>query len=79
MMDTPGTYSLDAKSLGEEVTRKALFSHKDLGNAQVVVVVVDDTQLMRQLLLAQQMISAGFRVIVAVTMADSLAKAKATF
>ena len=75
-MDTPGTYSLFPKSTDEEVTLKALFEHPKYGAAQLVVVVIDATQLDRNLLLVQQIKESGFQFIVALTMTDLLKKNK---
>lgn len=70
-MDTPGTYSLFPKSTDEEVTLRALYEN----TLQGIILVVDGTQLERHLMLAQQVLSAGFSCLVAVTMPDLL-KAK---
>jgi ferrous iron transport protein B len=72
VMDTPGTYSLEPKSPDERVTLEAIFAHKHFGAAKVVVAIADGTQLARQLLLTRQLLEAGFRVILAVTMGDLL-------
>ncbi len=72
IMDTPGTYSLDPKSPDEMVTVDALFRHRTFGAARLVISVVDATQLSRQMLVTRQLLSAGFRVVVAVTMSDLL-------
>jgi ferrous iron transport protein B len=74
IMDTPGTYSLDPKSEDERVTHEALFNHPTHGAASLVVVVIDGTQISRQLTLVQQLMAAGFPVIGAVTMSDLLKK-----
>ncbi|MEK7354964.1 MAG: FeoB small GTPase domain-containing protein, partial [Bdellovibrionota bacterium] len=70
VMDTPGTYSLDPKSPDERVTFEAIFSHKTYGHASLVVAIADATHLSRQLLLTQQLLEAGFRVVLALTMSD---------
>src|SRR6185437_3687701 len=67
-IDTPGTYSLFAKSQDEEVTSLTLFGgrypiHK-------VVVVIDSTHISRQVHLVKQLQEAGFAVVVALTMCD---------
>ncbi|MES2963251.1 MAG: ferrous iron transporter B [Bdellovibrionota bacterium] len=72
VMDTPGTYSLDPKSPDERVTHEAIFAHKTYGHASLVVAIADATHLARQLLLTQQLLDAGFRVVLAVTMDDLL-------
>lgn len=73
-MDTPGVYSLHAKSADEDVTVKALFERGGEGPVDGVIVVVDGTQLERHLQLVLQIRETGFPCIVAVTMADLLRK-----
>lgn len=70
IMDTPGTYSLHPKSPDELVAFEAIFRHPKRGAASVVVSVVDATHLSRHLFVTQQLIASGFRVVVALTMAD---------
>lgn len=72
VLDSPGLASLSAHSPDEAVTVKALFDHPTLGTPDVVVVVVDVSQLARHLFLAQQVIASGFPTVVAVTMGDLL-------
>lgn len=74
IMDTPGTYSLHPKSADEEVTLKALFENPDLGLIQRVLVVIDGTQVGRQLQLAKQIYECGFPMMIVITMADLLKK-----
>lgn len=74
VMDTPGTYSLFPKSMDEEVTLKAIYSHPEFGHAEKIVVVVDGTQISRHLLVATQLKEAGFSFVIALTMADILRK-----
>lgn len=78
VMDTPGTYSLDAKSPDERVTTSALFAHEGFGAAELVISVVDATQLSRHLLLTKQLLESGFEVILAVTMMDLLSERRET-
>lgn len=73
-MDTPGVYSLHAKSADEDVTVKALFERGGEGPADGVIVVVDGTQLERHLQLVLQIRETGFPALVVVTMADLLRK-----
>ena len=70
VMDTPGTYSLAAKSPDEQVTSDAIFEHPKYGQAAVVISVVDATHLSRHLLMTRQLQECGFRVVVALTMVD---------
>ncbi len=69
-MDTPGTYSLFPKSPEEHVTVSTLFDHPELPAVDVVVSVVDATQLSRHLFLTRQLVDSGFRVVVALTNVD---------
>ncbi len=70
VMDTPGTYSLLAKSPEEQVTVNAIFTHPTLGAADVVIAVVDATQLSRHLLVVEQLKKSNFQIVVALTMID---------
>lgn len=72
VMDTPGTYSLDPKSPDELVTVEAIYNHKNLGSARLIISVVDASQLSRHLYVTKQLIDAGFRVVLAITMSDLL-------
>jgi ferrous iron transport protein B len=74
VMDTPGTYSLEPKSPDEKVTFDAIFNHRDFGASTLIISIADATHLSRQLLVTKQLIEAGFRVILAVTMADLLSE-----
>lgn len=75
--DTPGTYSLFAKSADEVVTLNVLYHHPlNQKNAQKIILVVDGTQLARHLLLAKQLSEAGFSFVIAMTMADILRENK---
>lgn len=72
VVDTPGTYSLFPKSPDEEVTCRALFDEKL--HLTAVIVVIDGCQISRQLHLVEQLKEVGYTVIVAMTMADLIAK-----
>jgi ferrous iron transport protein B len=74
VLDSPGIISLTPNSPDEEVTVNALFNHPKYGLPDVVVVMADSTQLSRQLFLAKQVLDAGFKTIVALTMNDMLRK-----
>ena len=72
VLDTPGTYSLHAKSEDELVTQKIL---TQVGTELIpdhVVVVMDGTQLNRHLLLAEQIHQLGIPMVLVITMADLL-------
>lgn len=68
--DLPGIYSLSPYSPEERVSRDYLMS----GNADVVVQVLDATNLERNLYLALQVIETGLPVVVALNMADLVEK-----
>ncbi len=72
LMDTPGTYSLFPKSQDEEVCVDALFDGHKVPHPDVVVAVIDATQLSRYLILVDQLQLAGFNLVVALTMNDLL-------
>ncbi|MDO4437246.1 MAG: ferrous iron transport protein B [Coriobacteriaceae bacterium] len=68
--DLPGIYSLSPYSPEERVSRDYLMS----GEPDVVIQVLDATNLERNLYLALQVIETGLPVVVALNMADLLAK-----
>ena len=68
--DLPGIYSLSPYSPEERVSRDYLMS----GEPDVVIQVVDATNLERNLYLALQVIETGVPVVVALNMADLLEK-----
>lgn len=67
LIDLPGAYSLEATSPEEEVTREYLLSP----NADMILVVVDATNLQRNLFLVSQLIELETPVVVALNMIDS--------
>ncbi|HJZ81260.1 MAG TPA: FeoB small GTPase domain-containing protein, partial [Pyrinomonadaceae bacterium] len=71
LIDLPGLYSLDATSLDEEIARDILLGQATkLVSPDVVVVVVDATNLVRNLYLATQLIDTKQPVVIALTMFD---------
>lgn len=74
ILDSPGIVSLIPESLDEKVAVDSLYSHPKLGSPDLVIVTVDSCQLSRHLLLPKQLISAGFNVIIVLTMIDILKK-----
>lgn len=72
VIDTPGAYSLQAKSEDESVTKTILTDPKFSLHPDKVVVVLDGTQIQRHLLLADQVKNLGLPMVIAVTMADLL-------
>lgn len=71
LIDLPGLYSLEATSLDEEIARDILLGRSSAQvHPDVIVVVVDATNLVRNLYLATQLIEAGKPVVIALTMFD---------
>jgi ferrous iron transport protein B len=71
ILDLPGTYSLSPKSLDEEVSRDILFHRlADVPAPSLVVVVVDASNLERNLYYATQVIELGYPTILGLNMTD---------
>lgn len=70
MIDTPGTYSLSPKAPDEEVTIEALFNRRLNREIHGLIVVLDSTQLDRQLFLAEQIKQTGYPFVLVLTMED---------
>ena len=71
VIDLPGTYSLAAASADERVVIDVLSGHfKDTPQPDVVVCVVDATNLMRNAFLASQIADIGVPVVIALNMYD---------
>jgi ferrous iron transport protein B len=69
-IDLPGTYSLHAKSLDEEVATNVLIDENNEAHPDVVIIVADATNLKRSLFLAGQIIDLGVPSILALNMMD---------
>ena len=71
LIDLPGSYSFDATSPDEEVTRKVVMGEFE-GEAQpdVLVIVLDAANLDQHLVFAQEVIELGKPTIVALNMVD---------
>lgn len=76
LMDTPGTYSVFPQSPDEEVTFRALFHPVPGHELSKLIIVVDSTQLSRQLYLAKQAKESGYNIVIALTMTDIIKKEK---
>ena len=74
LMDVPGTYSLSARSQEEQIALQAVAGFKPLDLPDLVVVVLDATQLTRNLYLALQVIEIGVPVVLALNMSDMALK-----
>ncbi|MCH2489993.1 MAG: ferrous iron transport protein B [Flavobacteriales bacterium] len=72
ILDLPGTYSLNASSLDENVVIELLLNKNDKDFPDVAVVVTDVENLKRNLLLFTQIKDLGIPTILAINMADRM-------
>ncbi|QTY28383.1 ferrous iron transport protein B [Flavobacterium sp. CS20] len=72
IIDLPGTYSLNASSLDENIVIELLLNKNDKDYPDVVVVVSDVENLKRNLLLFTQIKDLGIPTILAINMADRM-------
>lgn len=72
VFDIPGTYSLSARSAEEQIASQAIVGLPPHEAPDLVVVVVDATQLLRNLYLLLQVLETGAPVLVALNMVDLL-------
>lgn len=70
VVDLPGTYSLTAYSMEEIVTRDFIIKEKP----DVIVNIIDSTNLERNLYLTSQLIELGAKVVIALNMSDEAEK-----
>ncbi|MBV9926702.1 MAG: ferrous iron transport protein B [Acidobacteria bacterium] len=77
LVDLPGLYSLDAASIDEEIARDIITGRMaEVPAPDVVVAVVDATNLERNLYLVTQLIEAGSPLVVALSMVDLAERSK---
>lgn len=76
LIDLPGTYSLSSNSLDEEVVSKILLNPKDADYPDLILMVVDATNLQRNLFLASQIHDLNIPMILVLNMVDILEKDK---
>lgn len=74
VLDLPGTYSLNASSLDENIVIELLLNKNDKDFPDVAVVVSDIENLKRNLLLFTQVKDLGIPTILAINMADRMEK-----
>lgn len=84
VFDTPGIISLFPKTEDEKMTmyaltHVALLSKRQSRYPDLVISVVDATQPIRHLVLVKQLIDAGFRVLIVLTMTDIAKKRGISF
>jgi ferrous iron transport protein B len=72
VLDVPGTYSLSARSAEEQIAIAAIAGIPPLAPPDLTILVVDATQLTRNLYLALQVIEAGAPMVIALNMVDML-------
>lgn len=72
ILDLPGTYSLNASSLDENVVIELLLNKNDKDFPDIAVVVTDVENLKRNLLLFTQIKDLGIPTILAINMADRM-------
>ena len=71
ILDLPGTYSLSPQSLDEQISRDVLFHRlKEVPTPDLVIVVVDASNLERNLYYATQVLELGYPVVLALNMVD---------
>lgn len=74
LIDLPGTYSLSSKNEDEKVVQDILLNPKSAAFPDLVILVVDGTNLARNLFLASQVIEMGIPTIMAINMVDIVEK-----
>ncbi len=71
VLDLPGTYSLSPQSLDEQISRDVLLHRlPELPAPALIVIVVDASNLQRNLYYATQVIELGYPTLVALNMVD---------
>jgi len=71
ILDLPGTYSLSPQSMDEQIARDILFHRlPEVPPPDLVVIVVDASNLQRNLYFATQVIELGYPTILALNMID---------
>jgi ferrous iron transport protein B len=71
VLDLPGTYSLSAQSLDEAIARDVLWQRReDVAAPDLVILVIDASNLERNLYFAIQVIELGHPTLVALNMVD---------
>src|SRR5258707_10947522 len=71
VLDLPGTYSLSPQSLDEQISRDVLLNRlPELPAPTLIVVVIDGSNLQRNLYYATQAIELGYPTLIALNMVD---------
>src|SRR2546425_10866411 len=75
VLDLPGTYSLSPQSLDEQISRDVLFHRlPEVPPPDLIVVVVDASNLQRNLYFATQVLELGYPTLIALNMIDVAAQ-----
>lgn len=72
LIDLPGTYSLSSKSEDEKIVQDILLNNKHSSYPDVIVLILDATNLKRNLFLATQVLDLGIPCITLLNMEDEL-------
>src|SRR5690554_3568911 len=75
LIDLPGTYSLSSKNDDEKVVQDILLNPNSAAFPDLIIIVVDGTNLTRNLFLASQLIEIGIPSIISINMVDIVEKA----
>ena len=76
LIDLPGTYSLYPKSIDETIVFNTLTNSNSENFPDVVVLVMNATQMRRNMILASQVLDLGIPTIIAINMIDEANKNK---
>lgn len=74
LVDFPGTYSLQSRSMDEEVAANAIVDSQNPDHPDLVLIVVDASHLKTSLYLALQVLEKGIPAILVLNMADQLSR-----
>ncbi len=79
LVDLPGTYSLEPRSLDEKVAAQVITKPDNPDHPDLVLIVVDSSHLKTSLFLALQVLEKKIPVILVLNMADQLARLGPSF
>lgn len=74
VLDLPGTYSIYAKSLDEQVVIDTLFDNNNPDFPDVIIVIIDQSSLKRNLLLFSQLLELNIPIVPAFNMVEEAEK-----
>lgn len=78
LIDLPGTYSLSSNSLDEEIVAQILLNPENPDYPELILMIVDTTNLQRNLFLASQIRDLNIPLILVLNMTDVLEREKIT-